>query len=40
MRDNILDSFFREVYVYNTTLIEISNIFKTCLLTDYTADKS
>ncbi len=40
MRDSILDSFFGEVYVYATTLIEMSEAFKTRLLTGYTADKS
>lgn len=40
MRDGILDSFFGEAYVYATTLIEMSEAFKTRLLTGYAADKS
>ena len=40
MRDGILDSFFGEVYIYATTLIEMSEAFKTHLLAGYTADKS
>ena len=38
-KDKILDMFFDETYVYSTTLIKMSDTFKSWLLTDYTSDK-
>ena len=37
--DGILDTFFGETYVYSTTLIEMSDAFKSRLLAGYTSDK-
>ena len=38
-KDEILDIFFDEIYVYSMTLMEMSNIFKSQLLVSYTSDK-
>ena len=38
-KDKVLNIFFNEIYVYLITLIEMSDIFKLWLLTDYTSDK-
>lgn len=39
-KERILNTFFSEVYIYVTTVIEIYNIFKIYILISITTDKS